>query len=99
MRASFQDGRMRHSSRDLVGDYAVYPYTNPYICQDEHPCAQEAWSGRDSAFTVSASLKGVPEGLVEAAEPKPIAGGFRPGGHGAATVQQQLGLLAEHQSK
>ena len=47
----------------------------------------------------SASLKGVPEGLVEAAEPKPIAGGFRPGGHGAATVQQQLGLLAEHQSK
>ena len=47
----------------------------------------------------SASLKGVPEGLVEAAEPKPIAGGFCPGGHGAATMQQQLGLLAEHQSK
>jgi len=44
----------------------------------------------------SASLERVPEGLVEAAEPKPIAGGFRPGGHGAATVQQQLGLLAEH---
>src|SRR5437016_5059069 len=87
-----------HSSTDPVDDNAAHPYTNSYICQDEYgACAGPG--NRNFSAVVSTGLERVLEGLVEPAELKPIAGRVRPGRHGVAAVEQQVRLLAEHQSK
>src|SRR5439155_12799830 len=97
MRASFQDGRMGTPR-------GTWPATTLSILTQIRVFVKAKRRGRASppgavSAAVSASPERVFEGLVEAREPKRIAGGSGPGRHGVAAIEQQVGLRAEHQSK
>src|SRR5438093_13143638 len=97
MRASFQDGRMGTPR-------GTWPATTLSILTQIRVFVKTSRRGRASlpgavSAAVSASPERVFEGLVDDREPKRIAGGYGPGRHGGAAIEQQRGLRGEQRSE